>query len=759
MNPFSCLKTAIISVIISPALVWPSLALAASTQASFDLSTPQGGPFPSDHFTITDPTQNTGLRIALPKPDCLARPSDCEDLDLINALDGFNVQPRLSIPFDGAIDVATATSKNVFLVSLGSALPGGDSGGRVVGINQIVWDTFTNTLHVESDELLEQHARYVLVVTKNVLDDGGKAVKATRAFLDFVDDSSTASTGDPALNAYRTSLRNALDQIDAAGVVPRGAVVAASVFTTRSVTALLEKIRDQIKAGTPAPPDFLLGPGGSRTVFSRAAVGKWAGSLKWNRQVSADPAASLSSVSPPAISVLDVIMGAVGTMAFGKYNSPDYQVHPGEFIPSIGTLSGTPLVQRSNNITFVIFLPSSPKPAGGYPVAIYGHGGGTNKISSAFAAAKLAQQGIATIATDGPGYAFGPLSTYTITFADLSSVTFPSGGRGIDQNGDGQIELGEGGGAATIQGTSDFFLERVAENMQLVREIQVGIDVDGDGTTDLDPSRIYYYGSSGGGHLGTELLAIDPSIHVAVLVNPGSPAESGRLAFDRGSIGADLQSRVPSLINLSGITKVDGLAMSSPYFNESMPLRDGASFSEVLQDGSTHLIKSPLKNTVAGAMDIQQVLENVEWVNQASDPTAYFPYLRRNPLNGVPAKSLIIQFANGDRLVPNPMTTAMLRAGDLADRATFVRTNLVLPINPPSPGNLYPHTFMENGITSSDPTVKAIALKAQHQIASFFASDGTQVIDPDDVAPLLAVPIFEVPIIPPLPETTNYFFP
>jgi hypothetical protein len=40
---------------------------------------------------------------------------------------------------------------------------------------------------------------------------------------------------------------------------------------------------------------------------------------------------------------------------------------------------------------------------------------------------------------------------------------------------------------------------------------------------------------------------------------------------------------------------------------------------------------------------------------------------------------------------------------------------------------------------------------------TFFASDGTQVIDPDDVAPALAVPIFEVPIVLPLPETTNYF--
>jgi hypothetical protein len=36
---------------------------------------------------------------------------------------------------------------------------------QMIGINQIVWDPATNTLHVESDELLEQHTSYALIVT------------------------------------------------------------------------------------------------------------------------------------------------------------------------------------------------------------------------------------------------------------------------------------------------------------------------------------------------------------------------------------------------------------------------------------------------------------------------------------------------------------------------------------------------------------------------------------------------------------------
>jgi len=54
---------------------------------------------------------------------------------VLNTLDGFNLQPRLSIPFDGPIDVSTVTSVTIFLLSLGDTLPGGDQGGQVVGIN------------------------------------------------------------------------------------------------------------------------------------------------------------------------------------------------------------------------------------------------------------------------------------------------------------------------------------------------------------------------------------------------------------------------------------------------------------------------------------------------------------------------------------------------------------------------------------------------------------------------------------------------
>ena len=69
-----------------------------------------------------------------------------------------------------------------------------------------------------------------------------------------------------------------------------------------------------------------------------------------------------------------------------------------------------------------------------------------------------------------------------------------------------------------------------------------------------------------------------------------------------------------------------------------------------------------------------------------------------------------------------------------------------------------PHTFLTN-IARRSPVAAAIAFKAQTQIATFFATDGALTIDPDDAPPALPAgfpPVFETPIMPPLPETLNF---
>ena len=83
----------------------------------------------------------------------------------------------------------------------------------------------------------------------------------------------------------------------------------------------------------------------------------------------------------------------------------------------------------------------------------------------------------------------------------------------------------------------------------------------------------------------------------------------------------------------------------------------------------------------------------------------------------------------------------------LADRTTFYRTDLAFAEDPAVPRN--PHGFL-TAVSSGVPLVVEIALGAQRQIASFFASDGTVVIHPEPAR------FFETPIAGPLPEDLNY---
>jgi hypothetical protein len=135
------------------------------------------------------------------------------------------------------------------------------------------------------------------------------------------------------------------------------------------------------------------------------------------------------------------------------------------------------------------------------------------------------------------------------------TVTVPAGGRGIDQDGNGTIDSTEGSSAAPPQGiisSRDALRQTVVDLMQLVRQIEAGIDVDGDGSVDLDAQRIYYAGQSFGGIYGTIFLGVEPALQAGVPnVAGGSIIEIVRLSPVFRILGAiALATRQPPLLNL-----------------------------------------------------------------------------------------------------------------------------------------------------------------------------------------------------------------
>ena len=88
--------------------------------------------------------------------------------------------------------------------------------------------------------------------------------------------------------------------------------------------------------------------------------------------------------------------------------------------------------------------------------------------------------------------------------------------------------------------------------------------------------------------------------------------------------------------------------------------------------------------------------------------------------------------------MPNPTTSAIIRAGHLQSRTTLFRNDLA---HGPFGTDSDPHTFLTNVFGPGAP----FALRAQNQIATFFASDGATTIDPDGAGPYFETPTSMVP--------------
>jgi hypothetical protein len=235
-------------------LLFSSRILTADVVVRFDPTLLSAGPFPSDTLSVNDDHQKTGLRISLPAlgSTCsqTATVSVCSNTDLLNQLDGFSINPRLMVCFSGAIDPNT--------LQRGITLVGGNTPffgafiGPLIGINQIIFDPASNCVFAKPNRVLDQTGHYLLVVTDSLLDTKGKKV-----------------TPDPAFGAcLRSAELYCREMVEALRLTPLlfpfQRVVAASLFSTMSVTTWLQNARTFIALNE--PPVFL--PAGNTTIYT-----------------------------------------------------------------------------------------------------------------------------------------------------------------------------------------------------------------------------------------------------------------------------------------------------------------------------------------------------------------------------------------------------------------------------------------------------------------------------------------------------------
>ena len=605
--------------------------------------------FPTDALTVPDATQATGLRVNLPLPDCNAQPSTCAEIQALNQLDGFNVNPRIAIRFSGPVDPNAARSA-IFITPA-------DAPFDLVSIDQVIYDPTTFTIYAKPDNVLDQRRQYRLTVTCGI------------------------------------------------GLLtcPQGT---STIFTTLSATTWLDRARINLPNTAP-----LLAPNGNPSLYKLSDIR----TFTVHQQTNANPS-RFSDLTLP----VSLLLG-VDRIAFGTFESPNY-LNAQQSIDPVSTATDPGPGRGPHQIYFHALLPSQGKPASGYPVIIYGHGLGDSQWGGPSAVAPImALSGFAIVSINAVGHGYGPESTVVMGLRNGQQVQLPSGGRSIP---DSSGAIAPYGGCILVEigvGLRDCLRQTAIDLMQLVRVIKSGVDLDGDGTVDLDPSRIYYVGQSLGSLYGTLLTALEPDLPVVTLnVGGGSVVDIARWSPAYQSlIKLALASRRPSLLNAGNAS-----------YNENYVLRD-----------------QPAKvNDVPGAIDIQDYFERVDWASATGDPLAYAPLLRASPFVGLPEKKILFLFGIGDQTVPNPAESALVRAANMRESTWIFRNDLARAANPSLPAD--PHAYLTNILSGG--IAASIALATQGQIAGFFASNGTKISDPNSPG----LNYFEVPIK--LPETLGF---
>jgi hypothetical protein len=624
---------------------------------------------PSNTYTVPDATQLTGMRVNLPVPLCDTTSSSiCDDLTLLNLQDGFDLRPRVTVPFSGPINLGTVNATSFYVSGPGSFR---------TPITQLVWDPSTNVLAGEPSAFLSEATAYAVVVTGGIKDQGGHSVVACGG-----------------------SCR--------------------SPFTTESATPELAKLRAALDSGsaysaariTSAERGASFIQGGVRDVFPAATVSE----IERGDQVAADPGKPLSFST-----VLNAGVAVVGYYAFGSFVVPRYQTFADAVIPNVPTQQ-TPQPIGKQRVGFALIVPAGIQPAGGWPVAIFGPGFTRSKYDLFLAADLNAAHGIATIATDPAGHAFGPASV-VVVHQGVLSTTFSGYGQGADLDGDGAITASEGVGPTdhktvdpngnviadapsryATTGLRDGLIQTTVNVMAMVRMIEQGVDLLGDGTVMLQRHVLGYYGQSFGAIYGTMLMATDTHLTVGVLNVGGGPiVEIARLSGFRNLLADTLRVARPTLLN--GGPGLNG-------FTESMPLR----------------LDPPVTAPYPGATTIQRYFDHANWQARAGDPVAFAPLLRLRPPAGAPPKHVIFQSAFGDHTVPNPTAGELYRAGQLFDLVSYYRNDKTVTAGSD------PHGFL------LDPRLFGRD-QGHTQVLEFISSGGATVIDPDGPGPIWEVPI------------------
>ena len=570
--------------------------------------------FPDDSFTVSDPSQLSGRRVHFVQgvdypivngsvqPHCDSSDfSICDAFAELNTLDGFDIQPRVTVPFTGAVDLNSVNDSDFYIVDA--------SGAFASGLRQLTFDPATDTLAGISDKELREDTPYRVHVTSGITDSNGHAITACGS------NGCTVPFTTRSASSELVNIRKAMDLplSDPANAYTEAGFPGASTSTASRKASFTQN-------GT---PDVFLA-----ATVSPSLANPLNGIVR-NDQVSVDPAAPLQSSAVPNL----IPPGGAGYYAFGSYLSPRYQfasqsAHQDDLngntdgvIPPVPTRQ-TEVPFGNDRLGIIVVTPDPAKFPPPWPAAIYGPGFTRSKYDIFVTADYNASLGVLTVATDPSGHGFGPQSSTTVTSAG-TPTTFLTYGRGRDLDNDGAIGdgLNDGVGPTAhkqadgsylpshkpLDGLQSGLIQTVVDDMALGRSLAAGLDIPTVGNDLVKHDQIMYYGLSFGGIYGTMLMGTDPLFHQGLLNVPGGPiVDIARLSSFRGDLATTLSHGRPNLLN--GGPGLNG-------FTEDLPLRNDP--AEVIKD--------------KGAAQLQELFGETNWFERSGSPESFAPRIRLRP--------------------------------------------------------------------------------------------------------------------------------
>lgn len=412
---------------------------------------------------------------------------------------------------------------------------------------------------------MRERTTYAVVITKRLIDEEGRPVRSPFRYINHASQTSALAPLPGCLPHHGLALDD---------------IAFTWTFTTQSVSSYFIAIRDGLRGLGPLSrlatefPPKLVDLDSVRDDPTRLLNVKIVpGDQLVNALSSLLPGLLGADADSPQIRSLTDGFKAIDFFATGSYDSPQFFARKDaagallplhqqtwKLNPETGAIDLPEGKARSEKVTFWLAVPKNRN--GPAPLAIAGHGYGSNKLEGLFYSGLFARQGIASIAIDCPSHGLG--------FGDLeiqaAEGLFTSKGltglfkglrrdRAFDQTGDGIADSGADYWTAYATHTRDMVRQSTVDYLRLVQVLEtfdgttrwewdvnrdgekdLAGDFNGDGVIDIGAaSKLSMGGGSLGGIMSAMVGGTEPRIGVVVPISAGGGfAEIGKRAAPGG---------------------------------------------------------------------------------------------------------------------------------------------------------------------------------------------------------------------------------